>query len=157
MGQIKKTKCLDWMRIVSLACRVTSQWSASMRRWELVRLQQRATSRKDPKIAKVYKRVKSSPVESFQKKKLEWRRIAEKKPFREGLRIRSRLFLNWSCFKWITYVHDKGWQLPLWFLFFSSSFPKTACSTQALKRLWCFCRFSKFFLTWKILSILVFT
>ena len=156
MGQIKKTKCLDWMRIVSLACRVTSQWSASMCRWELVRLQQRATSRKDPKIAKVYKRVKSSPVESFQKKA--WMaKDSREEAFPRRSENSVAFILNWSCFKWITYVHDKGWQLPLWFLFFSSSFPKTACSTQALKCLWCFCRFSKFFLTWKILRILVFT
>ena len=43
------------------------------------------------------------------------------------------------------HVHDKRWQLPLWFLLFSSSFPKSACPTQALRRLWCFCGFLKFF------------
>ena len=48
------------------------------------------------------------------------------------------------------HVHDKRWQLPLWFLLFSSSFPTSACPTQALRRLWCFCRLSKFFLTWKL-------
>ena len=44
------------------------------------------------------------------------------------------------------HVH-KRWQLPLWFLLFSSSFPTSACPTHALRRLWCFCRLSKFFLT----------
>ena len=43
------------------------------------------------------------------------------------------------------HVHDKRWQLPLWFLLSSSSFPKSACPTQALRRLWCFCGFLKFF------------
>jgi len=39
-----------------------------MCRRELVRLQWRVSSRKNLKIPKVYKRVKSSPVESFRKK-----------------------------------------------------------------------------------------
>ena len=33
----------------------------------------------------------------------------------------------------------------LWFLLFSSSFPKSACPTQAIRRLWCFCDFQSFF------------
>ena len=56
---------------------------------------------------------------------------------REGLNIRPRLFLidgvsNWSRF---TDKTDKRWLLPLSFLIlFSSSFPKSACPTQALRR-----------------------
>ena len=68
---------------------------------------------------------------------------------REGLKIRPRLFQidrvsNWSLFT------EKGWQLPLWFLLFSSSFPKSACPSQALGCLWCFCRFSKLIPTRKL-------
>ena len=48
-------------------------------------------------------------------------------------------FSNWSR------LPDKRWQLPLWFLLLSSSFPKSACPTQALRRLWCILRFSRFF------------
>ena len=51
---------------------------------------------------------------------------------------------NWSP------LVDKGWQLPLWFLLFSSSFPKSACPTQAQRRLWCILRFSRFFRTWTL-------
>ena len=68
---------------------------------------------------------------------------------REGLKIRPRLFQidrvsNWSLFT------EKGWQLPLWFLLFSSSFPKSARPSQALGCLWCFCRFSKLIPTRKL-------
>ena len=51
---------------------------------------------------------------------------------------------NWSRFA------DKCKHLPPWFLLFSSSFPKSACSTQAIRPLWCFLRFSKLFPTWKL-------
>ena len=33
---------------------------------------------------------------------------------------------------------DKRWQLPLWWLLLSPSFPKSTCPTQAIQRLWCF-------------------
>ena len=46
---------------------------------------------------------------------------------------------NWSRFA------DKCWRLPPGFLLFSSSFPKSACPTQAIRCLWCFSRFSKLF------------
>jgi len=42
---------------------------------------------------------------------------------------------------------DKHWKFPLWFLLFSSISPKSACPNQALRRLWRFCRFSKFLRT----------
>ena len=45
---------------------------------------------------------------------------------------------------------DKRWQLPLWFVLISSSFPNSACPTQALRRLWCILRFSRFFPNWKL-------
>ena len=66
---------------------------------------------------------------------------------REGLR--PRLFQidrvsNWSLFT------EKRWQLPPWFLLFTSIFPKSACLSQALRRLWCFCRFSKLIPTRKL-------
>ena len=136
------------MRIVHLTWRITSLWSACMCRRELVRLQERASSRKNLKIAKVYKRVKSWPVESFRKK----RKMAKDSRVEASSRRSENpaaFILNWSCFK-MDHVHYKRWQSPLWFLLFSSSFPNSACPTQALRRLWCFCRFSKFFLTWKL-------
>ena len=51
---------------------------------------------------------------------------------------------NWSR------IADKCWQLPLWFPLFSSSFPKSVCPTQALRRPWCFLWLFKFFPTWKL-------
>ena len=45
---------------------------------------------------------------------------------------------------------DKHWKFPLWFLLFSSISPKSACPNQALRRLWRFCRFSKFLRTRKV-------
>lgn len=48
---------------------------------------------------------------------------------------------DWSRFS------DKHWQLPLWLLLFSSSFPKSACPTQALRHLWCFSVLQSFFPT----------
>ena len=53
---------------------------------------------------------------------------------------------NWSCFKLITFTTDKRWVLPLSFLvLFSSSFPKSACPTQALRRFWSFLPIFKVF------------
>ena len=57
------------MRIVHLAWRITNLWSVYFCRRELNWFAfNRASSRKNLKIAKVYKRVKSLPVESFRKK-----------------------------------------------------------------------------------------
>ena len=59
---------------------------------------------------------------------------------------RTTFISNWLCFKLITFTTDKRWLLPLsFFILFSSSFPKSACPTQALRRFWSFCWFSKFF------------
>ena len=137
------------MRIVHLAWRITNLWSVCLCRRELNWFAfNRASSRKNLKIAKVYKRVKSLPVESF-RKKLEMAKDSRVEASSRRSENSTAFILNWSCFKWITFM-TRRWQLPLWFLLFSSSFPKSACPTQALRRLWCFCRFSKFFLTWKL-------
>ena len=88
------------------------------------------------------------PVKSF-RKKLEMAKDSRVEASSRRSENSTAFILNWSCFKWITLM-TRRWQLPLWFLLFSSSFPKSACPTQALRRLWCFCRFSKFFLTWKL-------
>ena len=137
------------MRIVHLAWRITNLWSVCLRRRELNWFAFHiASSRKNVKIAKVYKRVKSLPVESF-RKKLEMAKDSRVDASSRRSENSTTFILNWSCFKWITFM-TRRWQLPLWFLLFSSSFPKSACPTQALRRLWCFSRFSKFFPTWKL-------
>ena len=77
--------------------------------------------------------------------------------FKQVLRAEwRRCTLIWLCGKCSVFSSIyKRWQLPLWFLLFSSIFPKSACPTQALRRLWCFCRFSKFLRTGKVRVALV--
>ena len=134
-----------------LARRITSLWSACLCRRELVRLQ-KWFPLNNLKLAKDYTRMKSPPVESFRKKNLEMAKGSSslnRPRKREGLKIRPRLFQidrvsNWSLFT------EKRRQLPPWFLSFTSIFPKSACLSQALRRLWCFCRFSKLIPTRKL-------
>ena len=66
-------------------------------------------------------------------KTLKWRRVvAVSSVHDESVKVRRFLRLFQISSNWSPLV-DKGWQLPLWFLLFSSSFPKSACPTQALR------------------------
>ena len=89
------------MRIVHLAWRITSLWNACMCRWELVHLQQRASSRKNLQIAEVYRLVRSSPVESF-RKKIEMVKDSQVEASSRRSENSAVFISNWSFFKWIT-------------------------------------------------------
>ena len=109
------------MRIVYLAWRITNLWSVCLCRRELNWFTfNRASSRKNLKIAKVYKRVKSLPVQSF-RKKLEMAKDSRVEASSRRSENSTTFILNWSCFKWITFM-TRRWQLPLWFQLFSSRF-----------------------------------
>ena len=136
------------MRIVHLTWRITSLWSACMCRREPVRIQWRASSRKNFKIAKVYKRVKSWPVERV-RKKLEMAKDSRVEASSRRSENPAAFILNWSCFKWITFM---------------TSADSYRCDSYCLARVFqnlpappkhygvfdVFTDFQSFFLTWKL-------
>ena len=81
-------------------------------------------------------------------KGLKWPRIVVLSSVYESGKVWTfgHVYSNWLCFKLITLTTDKPWLLPLSSLIlFSSSFPKSACPTQAVRCFNVFADFQSFF------------
>ena len=75
-------------------------------------------------------------------KALKWRRIViTSSVHNESAKVWKfqRLFQTDRVSDWSRFT-DKHWQLPLWFLLFSSSFPKSACPTFGIFDVFLFCK-----------------